>query len=61
MMISIAGIVVILTLTGFMFNQYRIYQADQLIIDQCFENFDTKGKVVMKKENFWSPITCENS
>jgi hypothetical protein len=35
------------------------HQANEIIIDKCFENFDNEGKVVVKKNSFWSPVSCE--
>jgi len=35
------------------------HQANEIIIDKCFENFDREGKVVVKKDGFWSPVSCE--
>ena len=35
------------------------YQANEIIIDKCFDNFDKEGTVVVKKDSFWSPVSCE--
>lgn len=42
-----------------MFQIGKNHQANKLIIDKCFENFDKEGKVVVKKNGFWSPVSCE--
>ncbi|MBP2080188.1 hypothetical protein [Oceanobacillus polygoni] len=34
------------------------HQANEIIIDKCFQNFDKEGKVVVKKDSFWSPVSC---
>ncbi|WP_409271324.1 hypothetical protein V1499_17990 [Neobacillus sp. SCS-31] len=58
--IAIVGSVAILTLGGLAVNQmHKNYQANQLIIEKCFDNFDTVGEVVIKKDGFWSPVICE--
>lgn len=60
MIIAIVGSVAILTIGGLVFNQMnKNYQANQLIIEKCFDNFDKEGAVVIKKDGFWSPVTCE--
>ena len=52
--------VAILTIGGLVFNQmYKNHQANQLIIEKCFDNFDEVGEVVVKKDGFWSPVSCE--
>lgn len=52
--------VVILTIGGLVFNQmYKNHQANQLITEKCFDNFDEVGEVVVKKDGFWSPVICE--
>lgn len=60
MIIAIVGSVLILTIGGLVFNQiHKNYQANELIIEKCFENFDKVEEVVIKKDGFWSPVTCE--
>ncbi|MGM0837673.1 MAG: hypothetical protein ACQEV7_16070 [Bacillota bacterium] len=60
MIIAIVGSIAILTIGGLLFNQiHKIYQANELIIEKCFENFDKVEEVVIKKDGFWSPVTCE--
>ena len=60
MIIAIVGSVAILTIGGLVFNQmYKNHQANQLIIEKCFDNFDEVGEVVIKKDGFWSPVSCE--
>ena len=50
--------VAILTIGGLVFNQmYKNHQANQLIIEKCFENFDKAEEVVIKKDGV--PVTCE--
>ena len=52
--------VAILTIGGLVFNQmYKNHQANQLIIEKCFDNFDKVEEVVVKKDGFWSPVSCE--
>ena len=61
MIIAIVGSVLILTIGGLVFNNMlKNYQANELIIEKCFENFDKVEEVVIKKDGFWSPVTCEN-
>ena len=61
MIIAIVGSVLILTIGGLVFNKmHKNYQANELIIEKCFENFDKVEEVVIKKDGFWSPVTCEN-
>ena len=60
MVIAIIGSLAILTIGGLVFNQiHKNHQANNLIIDMCFENFDKVEEVVIKKDGFWSPVTCE--
>ena len=60
MIIAIVGSISILTIGGLVFNQiHKNYQANELIIEKCFENFDKVEKVVIKKDGFLSPVTCE--
>ncbi|OEH91046.1 hypothetical protein [Bacillus solimangrovi] len=60
MIIAILGSVTILTIGGLVFNQmYKNHQANKLIIEKCFDNFDIEGEVVIKKDGFWSPVACE--
>ena len=58
--IAIIVSVVILTIGSVLFFQIvKNHQANELIIDKCFESFDKEGKVVVKKDGFWSPVSCE--
>jgi len=58
--IAIVGSILILTFGGLLFNQiHKNHQANKLIIDKCFENFDKVEEVVIKKDGFWSPVICE--
>lgn len=58
--IALVGSVVILTVGGLVFNQmYKNHQANQLIIEKCFDKFDEVAEVVIKKDGFWSPVSCE--
>lgn len=60
MIIAILGSVAILTIGALVFNQiYKNHKTNELIIEKCFENFDTDVKVVVKKDGFWSPVVCE--
>jgi len=62
MVIAIVGSLAILMIGGLVFNQiHKNYQANELIIDNCFENFDKVEEVVVKKDGFWSPVTCEKN
>lgn len=59
MAIAIVGCTLILTIGGVLFNQiYKNHQANELIIEKCFENFDKVDEVVIKKDGFWSPVIC---
>lgn len=58
--IAIVGIIIILSISGVLFNHiYKNHQANELIIEKCFENFDKVEGVVIKKDGFWSPVICE--
>ena len=60
MIIAIVGSVLIITISGLVFNQiHKNYQANELIIEKCFENFDKVEEVVIKKDGFLSQVTCE--
>ena len=60
MVIALIGSIFTLTIDGLMFNQiYKNHQANELIIEKCFENFDKVEEVVLKKDGFWSPVICE--
>ncbi len=62
MVIAVIGSIAIL-ITGFLlFNQiHKNHKANELIIEKCFDNFDEEGQVVIKKDGFWSPVTCEKN
>ena len=61
-LIAIVGSILILTIGGITFNQiYKNHQANELIIEKCFENFDQVEDVVIKKDGFWSPVICEKN
>ena len=58
--IAIVGCAAILTIGGLVFNQiHKNHQANQFIIKNCFDNFDEVEEVVIKKDGFWSPVSCE--
>ncbi|MEK4563163.1 hypothetical protein MKX54_00440 [Alkalihalobacillus sp. FSL R5-0424] len=58
--ILIIGASVILITTVLVFIQMsRNHQENMRIIDECFERFDEGNGVVVQKEGFWSPVTCE--
>lgn len=58
--IAIVGSVFILTSGGLVFNQiHKNHQANERTIDKCFENFDKVEEVIITKDGFWSPVTCE--
>lgn len=58
--ILIVGSITILTIGGLVFNQiHKNHQSNQLIIEKCFDNFDKVEEVVIKKDGFWSPVSCE--
>lgn len=58
--IAIVGSILILSISGLLFNQiHKNHQANELIIEKCFENFDKAEKVLITKKDFWSPVTCE--
>ena len=60
MIIVIVGSVLIITISGLVFNQiHKNYQANEFIIEKCFENFDKVEEVVIKKDGFLSQVTCE--
>ena len=37
----------------------RNHQENMNIINECFDRFDEGNGVVVQKEGFWSPVTCE--
>lgn len=58
--IALVGSILILTIGGITFNQiFKNHQANELIIEKCFANFDQMEEVVIKKDGFWSPVICE--
>lgn len=58
--VAIVGSFAILTIGGLVLNQiYKNHQANQLIIEKCFENFDREEEIVITKDGFWSPVRCE--
>ena len=59
-MITVVGSLAILTIGGLVFNQiHKNYQANELIIEKFFENFDKVEAVMVEKDGFWAPVTCE--
>lgn len=61
-MLAIVGSLAILTIGGFVLNQMvKNHQENQLIIERCFDNFEEAEKVVVKKDNFRSPVSCEKN
>lgn len=61
MIIAAITSIVILSIGGFMLYQItKNHQANQLIIEECFNSFDSERTVVIKKEGFWSLTTCEH-
>jgi hypothetical protein len=60
MMLAAIGSIAILTIGTVMIIQIgKNHQVNKQIIDQCFESFDTERTVTIKKEGFWSPVSCE--
>ena len=60
MIIAIVGSAAILTIGGLVFNQiHKNHQANHLIMEKCFDNFDEVGEVVIKKDGFLAPVSCE--
>ncbi|MFD1336607.1 hypothetical protein ACFQ4N_13710 [Oceanobacillus iheyensis] len=60
LVIAVIGSVAILITGALLFNQiHKNHKANELIIEKCFDNFNAEGKVVIKKDGFWSPVTCE--
>ena len=56
----IMGCTTILTAGAIGFNQvHKNHQANQLIIEKCFEHFDQEESIVVKKNGLWSPVSCE--
>ena len=59
MIFAIVASVAILTVSGLVFTQmHKNYEANQLIIEKCFDNFEKEGKVILKKDTSLSPVTC---
>ncbi|MBD3106899.1 hypothetical protein IEO70_00715 [Bacillus sp. AGMB 02131] len=61
MFILIFRIIVILTIGGTVINQiYKNYQANTLITEECFNDFDEeKAVVVIKSDDLLSLVSCE--
>lgn len=60
MILAIIISITILTVGSVAITQIvKNHQANQLIIEKCFDNFDHEGNVVVEKKSFWSPVTCE--
>jgi hypothetical protein len=60
MMLAAIGSIAILTIGTIMIIQIgKNHQVNKQIIDQCFESFDSERTVTIKKEGFWSPVSCE--
>ena len=58
--IALIVCVLILTVGTVVFVQItKNHQANEQIIKECFEKFTTDSAVVVKKEGFWSPVSCE--
>ncbi|MDW0109695.1 hypothetical protein [Sporosarcina aquimarina] len=58
--VAILGCVIILTIGSvILFKLNKNHQANERIIDKCFENFDEQAKVVVVKDSFWSAVSCE--
>lgn len=51
------GIIVVSTMV--FVKMTKNHQANQLIIDECFENVNENATMVVVKGNFWSPVSCE--
>jgi hypothetical protein len=62
MMLATIGSIAILTTGTVMIIQIgKNHQVNKQIIDRCFESFDTERTVTIKKEGFWSPVSCEKA
>lgn len=62
MIIATVGSIAILTIGCLVFNQiYKNHQANQLIIERCFDNVDKVGEMVIKKNGLWTPVSCEKN
>lgn len=60
LLIEVIGSITILTVAGLMF--YKLYQnhlTNEAIINECFEDFDETGKVVVEKDGPLSQVSCE--
>ncbi|GGA60339.1 hypothetical protein [Ornithinibacillus halotolerans] len=58
--IAIIVTIFILTVGVVLINQiHKNHQANQLIIEKCFENFDELTEVTVTKDGLWSPVKCE--
>ncbi|MCG7333757.1 hypothetical protein MHZ95_00540 [Sporosarcina sp. ACRSM] len=55
----IVSVIIVAVGSVTIFQIVKNHQANELIIDKCFENFDKEEKVVVKKGGFWSPVSCE--
>lgn len=57
--IAIAASLMLIIVGTIVFSKMNAnHQANQSIIENCFEEFGEKN-VVVSKENFWSEVSCE--
>ncbi|MEW9110082.1 hypothetical protein ACQCT6_13275 [Cytobacillus gottheilii] len=60
LLIAIIGSITIFTVAGILFTKiYQNHLTNEAIIEDCFENFDEVGEVVLEKDGFLSQVTCE--
>ncbi|MBD7908426.1 hypothetical protein [Sporosarcina gallistercoris] len=60
LLIAVLSCVIIVAIgTGIIEQMNKNHQANERIIEKCFENFDEQAKVAVVKESFWSSVTCE--
>lgn len=59
-MIAIAASLILITIGVVTFSKMAAnHQANQSIIEKCFEDFG-EDNVVVTKRNFWSEVSCEH-
>ncbi|KAB2335934.1 hypothetical protein F7732_03640 [Bacillus mesophilum] len=60
LLIAIIGTIAIFTVAGILFTKiYQNHLKNEAIIEECFENFDEVGEVVLEKDSFLSEVSCE--
>lgn len=54
----LVSILIVTTGTTLFMKLKKTHQANQLMIEECFDDFG-EANIVVTKENFWSSASCE--